>query len=194
MRTLAMILAGGKGTRLRVLANKRAKPAVPFAGKYRIIDFPLSNCTNSGITTVGVVTQYRPRSLQDHIRNGAPWDMDRMNGGVFILQPYLGRMDSDWYDGTADAIYQNIDFVRNSNPDHVVILSGDHIYKMDYSRMVLFHQQNKADVTVATLKVSLEEAESLWHRANRFGVSRGQFRREAKRAEGHAGVDGHLRF
>jgi glucose-1-phosphate adenylyltransferase len=163
MRTLAMILAGGKGTRLTVLANKRAKPAVPFAGKYRIIDFPLSNCTNSGITTVGVVTQYRPRSLQDHIRNGAPWDLDRMNGGAWILQPYLGRMDSDWYDGTADAIYQNLDFVRNSRPDYVVILSGDHIYKMDYSRMVQFHQDRKADVTVATLKVTLEEA-------SRFGI------------------------
>jgi glucose-1-phosphate adenylyltransferase len=163
MRTLAMILAGGKGTRLTVLANKRAKPAVPFAGKYRIIDFPLSNCTNSGITTVGVVTQYRPRSLQDHIRNGAPWDLDRMNGGAWILQPYLGRMDSDWYDGTADAIYQNIDFVRNSKPDHVLILSGDHIYKMDYSRMVQFHQDHKADVTVATLQVTPEEA-------HRFGI------------------------
>jgi glucose-1-phosphate adenylyltransferase len=163
MRTLAMILAGGKGTRLTVLANKRAKPAVPFAGKYRIIDFPLSNCTNSGITTVGVVTQYRPRSLQDHIRNGAPWDLDRMNGGAWILQPYLGRMDSDWYDGTADAIFQNLDFIRNSRPEYVVILSGDHIYKMDYSRMVQFHQDHKADVTVATLKVSLEEA-------SRFGI------------------------
>lgn len=163
MRTLAMILAGGKGTRLSVLANKRAKPAVPFAGKYRIIDFPLSNCTNSGITTVGVVTQYRPRSLQDHIRNGAPWDLDRMNGGVWLLQPYLGRMDSDWYDGTADAIYQNIDFVRNARADYVLILSGDHVYKMDYGRMIQFHQDRRADVTVATLKVSLEEA-------SRFGI------------------------
>ncbi len=163
MRTLAMILAGGKGTRLSVLANKRAKPAVPFAGKYRIIDFPLSNCSNSGITTVGVVTQYRPRSLQDHIRNGAPWDLDRMNGGVWLLQPYLGRMDSDWYDGTADAIYQNIDFVRNVHPDHVLILGGDNIYKMDYSRLTQFHTDKKADVTVATLKVTLEEA-------GRFGI------------------------
>jgi glucose-1-phosphate adenylyltransferase len=163
MRTLAMILAGGKGTRLTTLANKRAKPAVPFAGKYRIIDFPLSNCTNSGITTVGVVTQYRPRSLQDHIRNGAPWDLDRMNGGVWILQPYLGRMDSDWYEGTADAIYQNADFMRNARADYVVILSGDHVYKMDYSRLTQFHQEKKADVTVATLRVSLEEA-------SRFGI------------------------
>ena len=163
MRTLAMILAGGKGTRLSVLANKRAKPAVPFAGKYRIIDFPLSNCINSSITTVGVVTQYRPRSLQDHIRNGAPWDLDRMNGGVWLLQPYLDRMDSDWYDGTADAIYQNIDFIRNQRPDYVMILSGDHVYKMDYSRMIQFHQEHRADVTVATLKVSLDEA-------SRFGI------------------------
>jgi glucose-1-phosphate adenylyltransferase len=158
-----MILAGGRGSRLSVLANKRAKPAVPFAGKYRIIDFPLSNCVNSGITTVGVVTQYRPRSLQDHIRNGAPWDLDRMNGGVWMLQPYQGRMDSDWYEGTADAIYQNMDFVRNTRPDLVVITGGDHIYKMDYSILASFHQEKQADVTIATLKVSLEEA-------TRFGI------------------------
>jgi glucose-1-phosphate adenylyltransferase len=163
MRTLAMILAGGRGSRLTVLANKRAKPAVPFAGKYRIIDFPLSNCTNSGITSVGVVTQYRPRSLQDHIRNGAPWDLDRMNGGVWILQPYQGRMDSDWYDGTADAVYQNLDFVRNARCEQVLILSGDHVYKMDYSILAQFHAQKKADVTLATLKVTLEEA-------SRFGI------------------------
>jgi glucose-1-phosphate adenylyltransferase len=158
-----MILAGGRGSRLSVLANKRAKPAVPFAGKYRIIDFPLSNCVNSGITTVGVVTQYRPRSLQDHIRNGAPWDLDRMNGGVWMLQPYQGRLESDWYEGTADAIYQNMDFVRNTRPDLVVIAGGDHIYKMDYSILSAFHQEKQADVTIATLKVSLEEA-------TRFGV------------------------
>lgn len=163
MRTVAMILAGGRGSRLSVLANKRAKPAVPFAGKYRIIDFPLSNCVNSGITTVGVVTQYRPRSLQDHIRNGAPWDLDRMNGGVWMLQPYQGRLESDWYEGTADAIYQNMDFVRNTRSDLVVIAGGDHIYKMDYSILAAFHQEKQADVTIATLKVSLEEA-------TRFGV------------------------
>lgn len=163
MRTVAMILAGGRGSRLSVLANKRAKPAVPFAGKYRIIDFPLSNCVNSGITTVGVVTQYRPRSLQDHIRNGAPWDLDRMNGGVWMLQPYQGRLESDWYEGTADAIYQNMDFVRNTRSDLVVITGGDHIYKMDYSILSSFHQEKQADVTIATLKVSLEEA-------TRFGV------------------------
>jgi glucose-1-phosphate adenylyltransferase len=163
MRTLAMILAGGRGSRLSVLANKRAKPAVPFAGKYRIIDFPLSNCVNSGITTVGVLTQYRPRSLQDHIRNGAPWDLDRMNGGVWLLQPYQGRMDSDWYQGTADAIYQNTDFMRNVKPDYVLILAGDHIYKMDYGILTSFHQEKKADVTLATLKVSPDEA-------SRFGI------------------------
>jgi glucose-1-phosphate adenylyltransferase len=158
-----MILAGGRGSRLSVLANKRAKPAVPFAGKYRIIDFPLSNCINSGITTVGVVTQYRPRSLQDHIRNGAPWDLDRMNGGVWMLQPYQGRLESDWYEGTADAIYQNLDFVRNARSDLVVIAGGDHIYKMDYSILAAFHQEKQADVTIATLKVSLEDA-------TRFGI------------------------
>jgi len=163
MRILAMILAGGRGSRLSVLANKRAKPAVPFAGKYRIIDFPLSNCVNSGIYTVGVVTQYRPRSLQDHIRNGAPWDLDRLNGGVWMLQPYQGRLDSDWYEGTADAIYQNLDFVRNARADYVLVLSGDHVYKMDYSILISFHQEKRADVTVATLRVSLEEA-------SRFGI------------------------
>ena len=163
MRILAMILAGGRGSRLSVLANKRAKPAVPFAGKYRIIDFPLSNCVNSGIYTVGVVTQYRPRSLQDHIRNGAPWDLDRLNGGVWMLQPYQGRLASDWYEGTADAIYQNLDFVRNARADYVLVLSGDHVYKMDYSILVSFHQEKRADVTVATLRVSPEEA-------SRFGI------------------------
>ena len=163
MRILAMILAGGRGSRLSVLANKRAKPAVPFAGKYRIIDFPLSNCVNSGIYTVGVVTQYRPRSLQDHIRNGAPWDLDRLNGGVWMLQPYQGRLASDWYEGTADAIYQNLDFVRNARADYVLVLSGDHVYKMDYSILISFHQEKRADVTVATLRVSPEEA-------SRFGI------------------------
>ncbi|MFZ1792398.1 MAG: glucose-1-phosphate adenylyltransferase, partial [Anaerolineae bacterium] len=137
--------------------------AVPFAGKYRIIDFPLSNCINSGITTVGVLTQYRPRSLMDHIRNGAPWDLDRMHGGVFILQPYQGRMGSDWYAGTADAIWQNLDFMRHQKPDYVLILAGDHIYKMYYSVLINYHQEKQADVTVATLRVTPEEA-------SRFGI------------------------
>ena len=163
MRTLAMILAGGRGTRLSVLSNKRAKPAVPFAGKYRLIDFPLSNCSNSNIYTVGIATQYRPRSLQDHIRNGTPWDLDRLNGGAYVLQPYQGRMDSDWYVGNADAIYQNLDFIRNARCDYVLILSGDHIYKMDYSILTQFHQEKQADVTVATLRVPIEEA-------SRFGI------------------------
>lgn len=163
MRTLAMILAGGRGSRLSVLSDKRAKPAVPFAGKYRIIDFPLSNCVNSGITTVGVLTQYRPRSLMDHIRNGAPWDLDRLNGGVYVLSPYQGRKDSDWYANTADAIYQNLDFIQNQKPDYVLVLAGDHIYKMDYSILVNFHQDKQADVTIATLQVDLNEA-------SRFGI------------------------
>lgn len=163
MRTVAMILAGGRGTRLSVLSNKRAKPAVPFAGKYRIIDFPLSNCTNSNIYTVGILTQYRPRSLQDHIRTGTPWDMDRLNGGAYVLQPYQGRMDSDWYGGTADAIYQNLDFIRNSRADYVIIMGGDHVYKMDYSIMNQFHMERQADVTVATLRVRQDEA-------SRFGI------------------------
>ena len=163
MRTLGMILAGGRGSRLSVLADKRAKPAVPFAGKYRIIDFPLSNCINSSITNVSVLTQYRPRSLMDHIRTGAPWDLDRLNGGVQILQPYQGRRDSDWYAGNADAIYQNLDYVRNQRADYVLILGGDHVYKMDYSILTSFHQEKQADVTVATLQVTPEEA-------SRFGI------------------------
>jgi glucose-1-phosphate adenylyltransferase len=163
MRVLALILAGGEGRRLSILSQKRAKPAVPFAGKYRIIDFTLSNCANSGIYTVGIPTQYRPRSLIDHIRTGAPWDMDRMSGGVWLLQPYLGRGDSDWYSGTADAVQQNFDFVHHHRPDIVLVLSGDHIYKMDYDRMVAFHTENQADLTMATLQVSPEEA-------SRFGL------------------------
>jgi glucose-1-phosphate adenylyltransferase len=158
-----MILAGGEGRRLSILSQKRAKPAVPFAGKYRIIDFTLSNCANSGIYTVGIPAQYRPRSLIDHIRTGAPWDMDRMSGGVWLLQPYLGRSDSDWYSGTADAIQQNFDFVRRNNPDMVLVLAGDHIYKMDYDRLISFHTENQADVTLATLQVTLQEA-------SRFGI------------------------
>jgi glucose-1-phosphate adenylyltransferase len=163
MRILAMILAGGEGRRLSILSQKRAKPAVPFAGKYRIIDFTLSNCANSGVYTVGIPTQYRPRSLIDHIRTGAPWDMDRMSGGVWLLQPYLGRSDSDWYSGNADAVQQNFDWINHQRPEMVLVLSADHVYKMDYERMISFHIENQADLTVATLKVSLEEA-------SRFGI------------------------
>ena len=163
MHTLAMILAGGAGSRLSVLTQKRTKPAVPFAGKYRIIDFTLSNCANSGIFTVGICTQYRPRSLNDHIRSGQPWDLDRTTGGVTLLQPYVGPQDSDWYQGTADAIYQNLDFIHHYKPDVVLILAGDHVYKMDYDVMVTFHIEHGADLTVATLRVPPDEA-------SRFGI------------------------
>jgi glucose-1-phosphate adenylyltransferase len=163
MRTLAMILAGGAGSRLSVLTQKRAKPAVPFAGKYRIIDFTLSNCVNSGLFTVGVCTQYRPRSLHDHIRTGQPWDLDRNTGGVALLQPYIGHRDSDWYQGTADAIYQNLDYIFHYEPDVVLILAGDHVYKMDYDVLVTFHLEQGADLTVATLRVPAADAA-------RFGV------------------------
>ena len=163
MRTLAMILAGGVGSRLSVLTQKRTKPAVPFAGKYRIIDFTLSNCVNSGIFTVGVCTQYRPRSLHHHIRSGRPWDLDRESGGVTLLQPYIGHRDSEWYQGTADAVYQNLDFIDRHHPDVVLILGGDHIYKMDYDVFVAFHLDHGADLTIATVRVDRENA-------SRFGV------------------------
>ena len=158
-----MILAGGEGRRLSILSQKRAKPAVPFAGKYRIIDFALSNCVNSDIYHVGIATQYRPRSLHDHIRSGRPWDLDRATGGVTLLQPYLGRSDSDWYQGTADAIYQNMDFVSRAKPENVLILAGDHIYEMNYFSLLNFHREHEADCTVAVRRVPLEEAP-------RFGV------------------------
>ena len=159
MKTIAMILAGGEGTRLTVLSEERAKPAVPFAGKFRIIDFTLSNCVNSGIYTVGVLTQYRPHSLMDHIGVGRPWDLDRsFTGGVRIFQPYKGRADTDWYAGTADAIQQNFTFLKDGKPDYALVLGGDHIYQMNYERLIRFHQENQADVTIATLRVSLDEA------------------------------------
>jgi glucose-1-phosphate adenylyltransferase len=163
MRALAMILAGGRGRRLSILTQKRAKPAVPFAGKYRIVDFPLSNCANSDITTVGVLTQYRPRSLNDHIRIGAPWDLDRRHGGVWLLHPYERGTEMDYYSGTADAIQQNFDFIRHNNPDLVLILAGDHIYKMNYDDLITFHTSRRADLTVGTLTVPTDEA-------SRFGI------------------------
>ena len=154
-----MILAGGEGSRLGVLTDKRAKPAVPFAGKYRIIDFTLSNCANSGIDDVMMLTQYRPHSLSEHIGAGRPWDLDRsFSGGIQIYPPYRGRVVTDWYKGTADAIAQNLSFVRRGNPDLVLVLSGDHIYKMDYAGLIEFHELHEADVTIATLNVSREEA------------------------------------
>ena len=160
---IAMLLAGGQGSRLGVLTANLAKPAVSFGGKYRIIDFPLSNCINSGIDTVGVLTQYQPLRLYTHIGIGIPWDLDRNNGGVTILPPYEKSENSQWYTGTANAIYQNLKYMESYNPDYVLILSGDHIYKMDYEVMLDFHKENNADVTIATMPVSMEEA-------SRFGI------------------------
>jgi glucose-1-phosphate adenylyltransferase len=159
MRTRAVILAGGEGSRLGVLTHERAKPAVPFAGKYRIIDFTLSNCANSGITDVMMLTQYRPHSLNEHIGAGRPWDLDRsFSGGIQVYQPYRGRSVTDWYKGTADALLQNLSFVKRSDPDLILVLSGDHIYKMDYAGLIDFHERRQADVTIGTLNVTREEA------------------------------------
>jgi glucose-1-phosphate adenylyltransferase len=160
---VAMLLAGGQGTRLGALTLEVAKPAVPFGGKYRIIDFPLSNTINSGIDTIGVLTQYQPFELNQYIGNGQPWDLDRLNGGAFVLPPYHKGKSGEWYKGTANAIYQNINFIDRYNPEFVLILSGDHIYKMDYSEMLENHKENNADCTIAVLNVNLEEA-------SRFGI------------------------
>ena len=162
-KCVAMLLAGGQGSRLGVLTGKIAKPAVPYGGKYRIIDFPLSNCTNSGIDTVGILTQYKPLELNDYVGSGKPWDLDRLNGGVHILPPYQGQKGGDWYKGTANAIYQNLEFIERYNPEYVLILSGDHIYKMDYSKMIEQHEKTGAACTISVLEVSLEEA-------SRFGI------------------------
>ena len=158
-----MLLAGGQGSRLGVLTKSLAKPAVPYGGKYRIIDFPLSNCVNSGIETVGVLTQYQPLVLNEYIGSGQPWDLDSMNAGVRVLPPYQRSRKSDWYKGTANAIYQNIQYIERYNPEYVVVLSGDHIYKMDYSKMIAFHKEKEADCTIAVIEVPLEEA-------SRFGI------------------------
>ena len=155
-----MLLAGGQGSRLGLLTKEVAKPAVPFGGKYRIIDFPLSNCTNSHIDTVGVLTQYSPLELNRYIGNGAPWDLDLNNGGVYVLPPYQGLKGAEWYKGTANAIYQNIGFIDQYNPEYVLILSGDHIYKMDYNKMLQFHIDRKADVTIAVRPVPMKVASS----------------------------------
>ena len=161
---MAMLLAGGQGSRLGILTMDKAKPAVAFGGKYRIIDFPMSNCVNSGVDTVGVLTQYQPLTLNAHIGIGVPWDLDRVNGGVSILAPHMreGEIGS-WYSGTANAIYQNIDYIDSCNPEYVLILSGDHIYKMDYSAMLKYHKENNADATIAVLEVPMEDA-------SRFGI------------------------
>ncbi len=159
MKTRAVILAGGEGSRLGVLTAKRAKPAVPFAGKYRIIDFVLSNCVNSGIFDVMLLTQYRPHSLNEHIGAGRPWDLDRgFTGGLQIFQPYKGRADTDWYAGTADAIQQNFTFLKRGDPDLALVLGGDHIYQMNYDPMITFHLDHQADLTIATIRVTLDEA------------------------------------
>lgn len=160
---VAMLLAGGQGTRLQVLTKDMAKPAVPFGGKYRIIDFPLSNCANSGISTVGVLTQFMPLELNSYMGNGNPWDLDRVDGGLTILPPYTAGKTGEWYKGTANAIYQNIKYIEQYDPEHVLILSGDHIYKMNYNKMLEFHKEKKADLTVAHINVPLEEA-------SRFGI------------------------
>ncbi len=158
-----MLLAGGQGSRLGILTKKVAKPAIPYGGKYRIIDFPLSNCTNSGIDTVGVLTQYQPLELNAYIGSGAPWDLDISNGGVFVLPPYQKGKSGEWYRGTANAIYQNIAFIEQYNPDYVLILSGDHIYKMDYNAMLNYHIRHGADATIAVREVP-------WEEAPRFGI------------------------
>ena len=160
---VAMLLAGGQGSRLYALTTKTAKPAVPFGGKYRIIDFTLSNCINSGIDTVGVLTQYQPLVLNEYIGNGQPWDLDRVYGGVKILPPYQGQKSADWYKGTANAIYQNMAFINRYDTEYVLILSGDHIYKMDYAKMLRYHKEKGADCTIAVIDVPIEEA-------SRFGI------------------------
>lgn len=160
---VAMLLAGGQGSRLGVLTKSLAKPAVPYGGKYRIIDFPLSNCTNSGIETVGVLTQYQPLVLNEYIGNGQPWDLDRTHGGVHVLPPYQRSRGADWYKGTANAIYQNINFIERYSPEYVLVLSGDHIYKMNYDKMLNFHKEKNADCTIAVFEVPMEEA-------SRFGI------------------------
>ena len=162
-KCVAMLLAGGQGSRLGVLTSKIAKPAVPYGGKYRIIDFPLSNCANSGIDTVGILTQYKPLELNDYVGSGKPWDLDRSNGGVHILPPYQGQKGGNWYKGTANAIYQNIEFISRFNPEYVLVLSGDHIYKMDYSKMINEHTKSGAACTIAVMEVTMEEA-------SRFGI------------------------
>ena len=162
-KCIAMLLAGGKGSRLHSLTKDLAKPAVPFGGKYRIIDFTLSNCTNSGIDTVGVLTQYQPLVLNSYIGIGSAWDLDRINGGVTVLPPYTASSEVKWYTGTASAIYQNLNYLEQYNPEYVLILSGDHIYKMNYEEMLEYHIEKSADATISVIEVP-------WDEASRFGI------------------------
>ncbi|MCH3965584.1 MAG: glucose-1-phosphate adenylyltransferase [Clostridium sp.] len=180
---VSMILAGGQGSRLGILTKRLAKPAVPFGGKYRIIDFALSNCSNSGIYTVGVLTQYKPLELNSHIGIGSPWDLDRRDGGVYILPPYQEENGGNWYRGTADAIYQNMSFIDNYNPEYVLVLSGDHIYKMDYSHMLNFHKEKGADVTIAVIKVPIEETYRFGIMSTRDDMSIYEFEEKPKAAK-----------
>lgn len=166
---VAMLLAGGKGSRLSGLTKNMAKPAVSFGGKYRIIDFTLSNCSNSGIDTVGILTQYQPLELNSYIGIGSAWDLDRYNGGVTVLPPYAESSEVKWYKGTASAIYENLNYLNQYDPEYVLILSGDHIYKMDYGKMLDYHIEKKADVTISVIEVG-------WEEASRFGVVKGQSR------------------
>lgn len=180
---VSMILAGGQGSRLGILTKRLAKPAVPFGGKYRIIDFALSNCSNSGIHTVGVLTQYKPLELNSHIGIGSPWDLDRRDGGVYILPPYQEENGGNWYKGTADAIYQNMSFIDNYNPEYVLLLSGDHIYKMDYAKMLDFHKKKGADVTIAVIEVPIEETYRFGIMSTRDDMSIYEFEEKPKNAK-----------
>ena len=191
---VAMLLAGGQGSRLYVLTKKVAKPAVPFGGKYRIIDFPLSNCVNSGIDTVGVLTQYEPHVLNAYIGSGQTWDLDRLRGGVYVLPPYQKGKTSEWYKGTANAIYQNIQFIDDYDPEYVLILSGDHIYKMNYNKMLQQHKETGADATIAVLDVPLAEASRFRHHELQAGRHDLRIRGEAQEPEIHARIHGYLHF
>ncbi len=177
---IAMLLAGGQGSRLYVLTSSRAKPAVPFGGKYRIIDFTLSNCSNSGIDTVGVLTQYKPLELNAYIGTGQPWDLDRMNGGIQVLPPYVTGSDGQWYKGTANAIYQNIEFIEQYSPTYVLILSGDHVYKMDYAKMLKFHKEKGADATIAVMDVPIDQAHAFGIMNTREDLSIYEFEEKPK--------------
>jgi glucose-1-phosphate adenylyltransferase len=191
---VAMLLAGGQGSRLGVLTKNLAKPAVPYGGKYRIIDFPLSNCVNSGIECVGVLTQYQPLELNEYIGNGQPWDLDSTNAGVRVLPPFQRSRKSDWYKGTANAIYQNIPYLERYNPEYVIVLSGDHIYKMDYSKMIAYHKQKEADCTIAVIEGADGGGQPVRHHEHECGRFHLRVRREAEGPEKQPGFHGNLCF